>query len=273
MSTTTPRVLTALTSLLAAALIAGCSSDSPTNPSSQSLDLASVFSQMSIGNVNAIPGASVALSLPATATPPAIVPSACSYSAASGSFTCPPVTAGGLTFTMSYYLYDASGHAQSQPDPSTTASVRTVTDASGTVGLPTSGVNTGSTIALTSHQDMTLSGLLTNTRTLNGGGKSHYDFASAGTQLLADDTTTTANVVLPESGGASKWPQSGTITTDMTTSATGVIAGNFTTHSVITFNGTSTITVAVLSGVLSTTCAIDLTGKTPVSCTDSATGD
>ena len=114
---------------------------------------------------------------------------------------------------------------------------------------------------------MTLSGLLTNTRTLNGTGKSHYDFG-AGTSghLTMDNNTTTSNVVLP-SGSTSKWPQSGTIASDLTTSgATAGLSGSFTAHSVITFNGTSTVKIVISSGVASTTCMIDLSGKTGPSC-------
>ena len=74
---------------------------------------------------------------------PAVVPSACSYSAATQNFVCPPVTAGGLTIMASYTLYDAAGHTQSQADKNTTASIRLVSSATGTTAMP-SGAVTGS---------------------------------------------------------------------------------------------------------------------------------
>src|SRR5436305_15349895 len=76
-STTTNR---AFATLCIAALITGCGSDSSTAPPSDTpLDLAAVFSQMSMGNVNAIPGAASAMAAPVTAVPPAFTPTSCTY--------------------------------------------------------------------------------------------------------------------------------------------------------------------------------------------------
>ena len=274
MTNTTTRTIMGLAT---AVLVAGCH-DASTSPSSsgnpQSLDLAPILGQMSVGNVNSIPGASSAMSLPATATPPAVVPSACTYSASTAGFTCPSVTVDGLTFKTSYFLYDASGHSQSHPDAATTASVRTVTDGSGTLTFSAaqpSGPAASGTIGLTDHEDMTLSGLLTATRTLNGTGTGHLDLTvGGGTPLhsLLDRTSTTSNVVMPaQTTGASAWPQSGTITSDVTlTPNASTPALTVPIHSVITFNGTSIVTITTSASVFSTTCKIDLSGKTPPVC-------
>jgi hypothetical protein len=264
-----------LIAAVSAALVAGCS-DSPSGPATpppQSLDLSAILSQMSLGRVGSVPGASAVIALPAATAVPGVAPSACPYSAATQGFTCPTVTSGGLTFDISYFLYDAAGHAQSQPDAATTASVRTVVDTKGTLTLPESD-GIGGTVALADHSDMTMSGLLTATRTLNGNGTSHYDMTLSGTtalHALVDATTATKNVVLPAHSDATSaaWPLSGTITSDSKTVATigGFAATTTTSHAVITFNGTSTATIVFTAGsTLTTTCTVDLTGKSPPVC-------
>jgi len=274
----TRSTLHVLIAALAASLVAGCHADSPSAPPTQQqpapLDLATILSQMSLGRVSSVPGASSVIAAPTAIGVPAVSPAACPFSAASQGFTCPPVSFAGLTSDISYFLYDAAGHAQSEADAATTASVRTVVDTKGSVSLPqASGV--GGTVALSDHSDMTMSGLLTTTRTLNGNGTSHYDVSLTGATTLhavTDMTTATKNVVLPTQSDAKSaaWPLSGTITTDGKTATTiaNVGAVTLTSHGVITFNGTSTATI-VYSTSLSTTvttCKVDLTGKSPPVC-------
>jgi hypothetical protein len=279
MSSTTTRAILALTT---AALIAGCGSDSttsPAGPSTNTLDLATLLSQMSVGNINAIRDANAgAAGLPgaptmtAGAAPPAIVPSVCTYSGATGGFTCPPTKAGGITFSLSFFLYDAAGHSLTTADASLVASVRTVTDAS---GLLTTAAGTSGTATFTDHEDMTLSGLLTATRTLNGTGKSSFDMtvtAPTAFHTVMNQTSTTANVVLPTGGAnganGANWPQSGTITSDIqeTSSLNGSPDVTFPIHTVVTFNGTSIVTVTTTSGSFGATCTIDLSGKSAAHC-------
>jgi hypothetical protein len=266
----------ALIAALAAALVAGCGSDSPNAPETpqHTLDVAAILSQMSIGRVSSVPGASAVLSLPAPIGVPAIALSACPFSASTQGFICPTVSSAGLTFDISYFLYDAVGHAQSVADASTTAAVRTVVDTKGTANVPpTNGVS--GTVVVADHSDMTMSGLLTPPHTLNGNETSHYDLTLTGTTPLhavIDQTSVTKNVVLPTASDASSaaFPLSGTITTDSKTvtsiASLGTIA--VTAHSVITFNGTSKATIVYATSLSATvtTCMIDLNGSSPPVC-------
>jgi hypothetical protein len=274
----TRSTLRSLIAAFAAVLVAGCGSDSPNAPSAtpqqHTLDLAAILSEMSIGRVSTVPGASVVLAVPAAVGVPVIAPAACPFSASTQGFTCPTVSSGGLTFDISYFLYDAAGHAQSAADAATTASVRTVVDTKGTTSLPQTN-GTGGTVIIADHSDMTMSGLLTATRTLNGNGASHYDLTLTGATPLhavMDMTTATKDVVLPTQSDASSpaFPLSGTITTDSKTVTSIASLGTLTAtaHSVITFNGTSKATIVYTSSLSTsvTTCTVDLTGKSPPVC-------
>lgn len=260
-----------LRTLLAAGLLAGligCSSDSVESPV-PSFDVSAAISQTTLGDLNSYAAVSTLIHAPATSTVPTVIPSACAYSAADQSFVCPTATVGGLTFKTSYFLYDAAGHPQSQANVATTASLRTIVDVTGTASF-TQFDALSATATLNRHSDMTLSGLLGATRTLNGTTHEHDDVTTSGTiasHSVIDVTSATLNVVLPSSG-TSKWPQSGTITSDVAsaTSLGPLPAINATSHSVITFDGTSVITVvATVAGHL-TTCRIDLTGAASPSC-------
>jgi hypothetical protein len=268
----------ALIAALAAALVAGCGSDSPNEPATQqqqhTLDVAAILSEMSIGRAGTVPGASTVLALPATVGVPTIALSACPFSASGQGFTCPTVTSGGLTFDISYFLYDASGHAQSAADAATTASVRTVVDTKGTTSVPSANGVSG-TVVIVDHSDMTMSGLLTPPHTLNGNGTSHYDLTLTGATPLhavIDMTSATRNVVLPTQSDTSSpaFPLSGTITTDSktVTSIASIGTVTATAHSVITFNGSGKATIVYTTSLSAavTTCTVDLTGKSPPVC-------
>jgi hypothetical protein len=266
-----------LISLAAAAFLASCASDSPTASAHKgTLDVAALLGQMSFGNVGALPGASSVLAIPTTTASPSFSPAMCSYSETVQGFVCPTVTNGGLTFNMSYFLYDAAGHSQSQPDAATTASIRTVADTKGTTSAPSTNGMSG-TVMMSNHGDMTMAGLLTSTRMLNGNTTSHYDMSLTGTtplHVVMDMATVTKDLALPSNPPAAQpWPLSGTITSDgtsVTTSGT-TAAVTTTIHSVITFNGTSTATVVTSMttpvGPFTMTCTMDLSGKAAPVCT------
>ncbi len=262
--------------IAAAAVLAGCASDSTSAPSSQtSLDLGALLGQVSLGNLGSIPGAASVLSMPMTMATPPFSPSACSYSESVQGFVCPTVTSGGLTFNVTYFLYDAAGHSQKQGDALTTASIRTVTDAKGTTSM--SSMNgTDGTVTLSNHGEMTMTGLLTSTRILNGSSTSHYDMTLTGSTALhavMDMTTVTKDLTLPTQTAAQPWPLSGTITADGKNATSSGTAATLTTitHSVITFTGTSTATAVTTmttpAGSVTMTCTMDLSGKTAPSCT------
>lgn len=264
-STTKP-----LIALLVAAGIAGCGSDTATAPVSHSLDVSTEISAMANGSTGGLSGVSSLLSLPVTTNFPIVVPSSCAYLSATQGFVCPTATANGLTFDISYFLSDASGHSQSAPDVNTTASIRAVADTRGTVNLPASTGSLG-TVTLSDHTDMTMSGLLASNRLLNGTSTSHYDVTTTGTVTshgLVDLSTAAANVVLPREGASPAWPLSGTVTSNVTAvTSIGFLPSVTTTgKTVVTFNGSSTPTVVVTVAGLVRTCKIDLTGKTAPIC-------
>jgi len=258
-------------SFAAMLVIAGCNSSDSTGPSSSnSLDLSALVSEMGIGSGNVAGEAAVGGFIVPLASP--IVPSSCQYSATTQGFVCAPHTSNGLTFNASFFLLDAAGHFQSQPDPSTTDAFRTVTDLSGTTSLDRAGTSGSMTVA--SHSDQTLSGLLAGTHVLNGTTTTHTDLtltAPAPMHGVADSKSVSVNIVLPKPGSASHWPTSGTVTTDATSATQfGSQSTTTATHSVLTFNGSSTATIVTTittgSSSFTTTCKIDLVGATVPFC-------
>ncbi len=253
-----------------AILAAGCGSDSPSTPTSPQLNVSAVISQMSVGSLVGIPGGSGSLGVPSTATAPVVTASTCTYSSATQGFVCPSIASSGLTFSATYWLYDAAGHSQTQASASTTASVRAVIDASGTVS-GTAGTVSGS-MTVANHSDLTMTGLLGNNRTLNGASTGHDSLTATGngaTTVVVDLTTLANNIVIPATeGDGSSWPLSGTLTIDARTSTkTGVLPTvSASAHAVVTFNGTSIVNVSGTVAGLPTTCRIDLSGKTAPVC-------
>jgi len=251
--------------------LAGCRSTDATGPSSGStLDLGALIVEMGIGSGNAAGSVGIgAVGVPAMAP---LVPSSCQYSAAVQGFTCPTLTSNGITFNATFFLLDASGHSQSQPDASTTAAFRTATDMSGTIQLDQAGTN--GTMTLVSHQDQTLSGLLTGAHVLNGTTTTHSDLtttAPSAIHAVMDSKAVTTNVTLPKSGDSNHWPTAGTITTDATsTTQFGAQSVSGTTHSVLTFNGSGTVTITSTSStggsLITTTCKINLAGASAPVC-------
>lgn len=262
-------------SLIVAALlsVAGACSDSSSAPSlSNSVDLSAILSQISFAGGLTIAGAGASPTTRLGTSVSAPTASSCAYSAAVQGFVCPTVTSNGVTFDLTYYLYDAAGNALSSADAAPIASVRAVSDMKGTVSIPPTNGTSG-TIALTDHHDMTLTGLLADKRTLNGTTSSHHDVALSGAtsfRAVIEGTSVTHDLVLPREGSSPPWPMSGTITSDFTTAVSQPSpAVNTSTHSVITFTGSSTATIVSTTtfstGTFTTTCTIDLSGaKAPV---------
>ncbi|MEP6619333.1 MAG: hypothetical protein ABJE47_08460 [bacterium] len=243
-----------LAAFAAAALLAACSSDSigaPTTPPSTTT-LSQVLSEMSTPPVSGASSVGVVTPVPLASVP---VPSACSYSAASQSFSCPTVVAGGLTITQSFTLLDASGKPQSQFDAGSTAAVRVKSSLAGTVSA------SGSTLTIDEQQDLTMSGLLTPTHVLNGTMAMRMNgtivSGSLSSPIASNMTMTMSNLVSPAGmSSANPWPASGTITEDATTSVDNLPA--ITTHMTMTFNGTSTVAIVVTIGATTQHCTVNL---------------
>jgi hypothetical protein len=186
---------------------------------------------------------------------------ACTFSSASGAFTCPSVTVNGITFTRSFILRDAAGQVQSAFGPNV-ASIQTLTTVKGTITATSSGGT--SSFVIDRSEDMTLSGIRTPDRTLNGHALSTLSgtFAGPGGNVLVNvrSTETTENLVLPKAKSGSRWPQRGTITSVVESSVTpnGQQRFESSMRQTITFNGTSVVTITITSGFGTVSCQIDL---------------
>ena len=251
-----------LAALVAAAAFATACSDSPTGPVvGEAPELSQVLSELQPASL--APLASQISAAPITGLD-APNPSSCTYESSTQRFVCPNVAITGITVSRSFTLLDASGNPMSQYDRTATAAVRMMSSFAGTV---TSGA---SSVTVDQTQDVTLSGLLTGVRTLNGTALGHL----AGT--IGNGTTTTAiastinttitNLVLPQSStGPDRFPKSGVIAV-ATTSSIGALP-SFTTNVSITFNGTSKASVVVTGGGATTSCTVDLSAQTATICT------
>jgi hypothetical protein len=183
------------------------------------------------------------------------LPTGCTYASASQNFVCPSVTASGSTITSNYFLLDATGNSMSTFDASKVAALRVRNTISGTAGV------SGNTYTIDGQQDYTLSGLQSSTHTLNGTGTLTVGGTRTGSTLpgpfTTHSTTTISNVVLPAYGASNPYPASGRIALDQSTSFTG--GSSMTSQLVMTFNGTSRVTVSVKIDNLSLPgCTFDL---------------
>jgi hypothetical protein len=239
---------------LAALLIvaAACGSDSSVTPTTDTprATLDQALTELSHPALSAT-GGSISGLFPGA---PALGIGRCGYVAASQSFVCPPTTTSGITITQSFTLLNATGAAQSVFDAATTAAVKSSTAVAGTVDQD------GSTLTVDAREELTLSGLLTGTHTINGTSTAHI-FGTLVLDEAADVdiriTASVANLVLPTNAtsGTQSWPVSGTIVVESSAAFSDFTAS---TRQSITFNGTSTVTVTITGGGVSQTCQLNL---------------
>jgi hypothetical protein len=172
----------------------------------------------------------------------------CTYSSTTGRFSCPPITAGGLTLNRDYAFYDASNVAQSAYDASLTASANFHVSVAG-VHVADAGADT-----VSRDRNLTVTGLAgaETSRTWNGVGTRNdggYRVFSAVTRNYhTTDNVTVSNVVVNLPRSSNPWPISGTITRQISGTASVTKADVSKTFSVtrtvtITFNGTQYATV------------------------------
>ena len=227
-------------------VVTACGSDSAVAPDHPPADLGAVLSEMVLPSFagSLVPGE------PAMPDASALAPSSCSYSAASQSFTCPTVTASGITLTRSFTLLSASGTPQSQFDPAATAAVRTNSTMAGTITA------SGNNVTLDGTDEFTLSGLRTGVHTLNGTSVTHMSGTYTGSPFpfTMTVTSTVTDLVLPNA--TEKFPKSGKIVVDMTSLAQGA---STTSHMTMTYNSSGKVNVTTTSGGRSLTCTVDLT--------------
>lgn len=247
---------TAVLLAVASLSLAACSGDGVTGNTNQPNDLNSALAQFSQPSLS---GAFAASGAPAFAST-AGVPTGCAYNSGSKSFVCSTTTTAGITIARSYMLYDASGAPQSAFDPASTAAIRLLSSVKGTTSL-----NPGS-LTIDETDDMTLSGLLSSTRVMNGTSKSQVTIVSgSGTPQAVglSSTMTVANLTLPATAAAGSYPTSGTITSDV---ATDVAPGNTHVIMTMTFNGTSKVAVSIsLEGHVQN-CTMDLANPESMTC-------
>ena len=248
-----PRSPASVCALALAVLVSACGSDSSTGPSNdQPATLDQALSEFSIPAISA---ANTAF-FDAGASAPMLALSRCAYADGSQSFVCAPFSANGVTISQSFTLLSASGTAQSAFDRATTDAVRANTTTTGTVS------QNGTSLDVNGTQALTLSGLISGPHTLNGTSTTRLKGKIAdifGTSDL-DATLTTAitNLVLPAKTAASAqvWPASGTIIVE--SAGTVGSAAIPATKIIMTFSGSSKVSVSRTGpgGVLN--CTMDL---------------
>lgn len=244
---TVPRLLLAASALVA---LSGCSSDSSVAPVAQPTTLDAALGELSL---QTIMPSSVTTSSPLALA--AIAPAGCAYNAVSQSFACGTVTGNGFTMTSGFTLLTAAGAPQAAFDQATTAAIRTTT------ALTSSQVMNGETFAADMTQTLTLSGLLSGVHTLNGTQLMHISTTPAtGSGTTTTISTAITDLVLPDQPGAGHYPKSGTIAQNISMPVRGTLPA-FTASTLVTFNGTSKVTVVISSGGLSQRCTLDLAGS------------
>jgi hypothetical protein len=247
-----------LVALVGLAVVAGaCGSDSSTGPApGVQANLSQAFSELEHPAVS-----DAMVGLAGIFVPPGSS-SGCTYTAASQSFVCPALNESGISIAFSYALIDASGAAQSAFGPTTTNSVRATSVVSGTT------TELGAPLTIEGRQDLTISGLLSTTHTLNGTSSFHLSgtvlSGTGGTPVAVGivSKTTFTNLVLPSTAGA--WPASGSILLEETLDG---VSG--TDRIQLTFNGTSKLALVFTasSGRVSH-CTMDLGKGAEVNCVD-----
>jgi hypothetical protein len=246
----------------AAALLAACFSDpiAPTQP--VPAGVSAVLEETSLPSSALL--ASSAAGVPVMTSLSAPLPSNCSYDAASGGYTCASISFGGMTFTRGFTLFDAVGNTQRDYDRNTTAAIRAVMTAVGTI------TSAASTFNVDERQTSTVSGLLTGIHTVNSisvstvKGTIAIDPTST-TSVSTAQTFTMTDVVLPSgAAGASPYPASGVITMVGQTTFGTLPATE--SRFQITFNGTSSVPVTITVGGVTRQCTLDLSGRLGMVC-------
>ncbi len=226
------------------AVLVGCESGDPVTPQ---VDVDAALAEMTAGAAGFGD-----FGMGSFASLPAPHASDCTYDAPSGYFKCAPVSASGVTFARQFQLLDASGQPLSSINPMTIASIRSVSDVSGSV---TPSGPDPVTVTITRHDDATLTGVQSANRILNGTATQQLTAAAATEHLTMSDTTVTTALQLP-STAQQKYPLGGTVV------SSGVIqekAGPAEKYRIeIAFDGTSVVTIKSTFGSVTSSCKFNL---------------
>lgn len=245
--------LTRTLGIAAIAAAAACS-DSTTAPAErdlvnqESLDVAAVAGDAIAEDVSMMHTQEGALGQPVVDAQWTGPWQSCTFAAASGRFTCPDVTRGGVTISRSYQLLDASEQPQSAYDAQSTASASFTSSMSGTVARQ----QFQGTISR--QRTITVSGLLgdESTHVINGTGAtatthSRHTAGGISRSYAMSASLTISDVVVPVPRAAGAWPLSGTITRQVSFTREGARGmGRSGTRTVtVTFNGTQLVPMTV----------------------------
>ncbi|MDB4917799.1 MAG: hypothetical protein JWM95_5443 [Gemmatimonadetes bacterium] len=188
------------------------------------------------------------------------LPSACTFSSATGIVTCPAETHDGLTITQTAIFKTAANAAQAAFD-SLTNSVTKHVAVSGTQTRRDNAVTTVNHVS-----DQTVTGLASTAtqRTVNGTSKGTE--TSTGTDTLGTFTAaraigdTTTGVIIPITSGKPTYPTAGTVIRSMTVTVTytGKSPTTRARREVVTYDGTATAKLVVTQDGTTKTCTIPL---------------
>ena len=255
-----------IAALAAVALTVACVTDPLLAPGEGRLSLEEALAELDVPAIRLAMGAYTTLG-PASAPDP----SSCPFQAASESFVCPPITAGGLTLSRSFTLVDAAGAKQAAFDRATTSSFRLTSTVGGTKAE-----NDFTTTTVEGEQEVTVTGLLTDRHTINGSSTTRLarvtDDRPGEQPEMTTLTTKLKNVVLPlvPAGAPVAWPLSGSMELQYTTFADYPPPrpgpGPIVYGTVVVFTGTSIVEVALTSRGVTRVCRVNMALVEGVGC-------
>jgi hypothetical protein len=198
-----------------------------------------------------------------------ILPSTCTFVAATGRVTCPTETNNGLTINRWAKYTNAAGQVQTAFDTATTNTVQTHVDVNGTVTHTDRRDSTFKVTSTVQHaSDRTVSGLATGStqRTVNGTSAGSEN--SSGTNKngaftssrVLGDTTSGLVIPLPTTTGTFPYPTAGAVIRHMKATITyaGKSAQTLERREVITYDGTTTAKLVITQDGVTTTCTLPL---------------
>jgi hypothetical protein len=255
-----------LSVLVLAALLGACGSES-TLLEPKAAEPRTLEDALGLIGVRSIPDALTPVYGVGMGVPVGVPAWGCVYGASTGSFVCAPETYEGFTIASSYTLLDAAGKPQSAYGATTTAAIRAVID----VDLGAKGA--GSEFVIDNHHEVELTGLLTETRVLNGTSSEHVKgtFSYNGVPYPVDVTASTRMTDLvvrrPGTTGGTGWaPAAGTVTFE-SSAALGAGLPPATARVTMTFNGTSTVSIVATIGGVTRQCSYDPNAMRVPACT------
>jgi hypothetical protein len=208
----------------------------------------------------------------------------CVFSASSGRIACDPVTRNGLTITRSVAYTDVSGTAQLAYDESTTNTINTQLEVSGTVvgrfrrgrghhhfgdgafGISVAGAVSNDTTTVQYQSTRTVGGLADASTERTVAGTSAGQESTVATDSIGRFTLvrvagdTVAGVVIPVTTEGRPYPSAGTVVRSMRVTLTydGQSPTSSTRREVVTYDGSTTATVVITQDGETQNCTLPL---------------